>query len=242
MEERLIEAIRKRPFIFDKQSLMYRNKLAREKAWKSVSQVVGVSVKQCMARWRSLRDRYVREIAKAKDPDSVGRPTWRYMKQLSFIEQHVKPKRRLSYLDHTAEADAQDPGEFIFSEIVKDSKPGEFQIEIKRPDPVVNYENECDEEDILPMLQQVGRVETPPPRPDTPPKKRQKMQENAQERFEKLCSAVTDLIESKKQSYKKSRNEDFLKVLDGYLLKLPEEEQDDLKIRILNMVHVNPLE
>lgn len=43
MEDRLIEAIRKRPCIYDKRCLMYRNKLAKEKAWKAVSQVVGVN-------------------------------------------------------------------------------------------------------------------------------------------------------------------------------------------------------
>ncbi|XP_065360357.1 uncharacterized protein LOC135954207 [Calliphora vicina] len=237
MEDRLIEAIQKRPCLFDKKSLMYRNKLAKERSWKSVSQVVGASVKQCKGRWRSLRDRYVREMAKAKYSDSVGRPNWRYLRQLSFIEKHVTPRRRLSYLDNTAEDEAKEPTEFIFSEIVKDTKSGAFQLSISKRS---NQDETCEEE-ILPMLQEVERSETPP-RPDTPPKKRQKMQENAHERFEKLCSAVTDLIESKKQSYNKSRNEDFLKVLDGYLLKRPEEEQDDLKVRILNMVHVNPLE
>lgn len=70
------------------------------------------------------------------------------------------------------------------------------------------------------------------------------MLESANERFEKLCAAVTDLIESKKHSYKKSRNEDFFRVLDGYILKLPDEEQDNLKVQFLNMVQskVNPLE
>lgn len=46
-----------------------------------------------MGRWRSLRDRYVRESSKAKDPDSIGKPTWRYLQQMSFIQEHIAPRR-----------------------------------------------------------------------------------------------------------------------------------------------------
>lgn len=145
-------------------------------------------------------------------------------------------------MDKSAEEEAQEPSEFIFSEIVKDTNTGAYQLSISKKSDQEDHETY--EEDILPMLQQAGRSQTSPPRAETPPKKRQKMLENANERFEKLCAAVTDLIESKKHSYTRSRNEDFFKVLDGYLLKLPEEEQDNLKVKFLNMVQslINPLD
>lgn len=61
----------------------------------------------------------------------------------------------------------------------------------------------------------------------------------AHEQFEALCGAVNDLLEAKNVTVK-SRNADFFKVLDSYLLKHTEEDQDRLKIQILELVFHNP--
>lgn len=75
--------------------------------------------------------------------------------------------------------------------------------------------------------------------------KRRKLPDNvapqckAYEQFETLCSAVNNLLETRKVT-EKSRNADFFKVLDSYLLKHTEEDQDRLKIQILELVFHNP--
>lgn len=67
----------------------------------------------------------------------------------------------------------------------------------------------------------------------------QKVREEANDRFQLLCSAASELIAERKQVPAKSRNEEFFKVLDGYLQKHSEEDQDKLKMRILNMVYTD---
>ena len=76
MEERLIEAIKMNPCLFDKSSSVFRNKYLKERSWQAVTCSIGVSLKfffssyysyrfcylyivedHCKRRWKSLRDR-----------------------------------------------------------------------------------------------------------------------------------------------------------------------------------------
>lgn len=71
----------------------------------------------------------------------------------------------------------------------------------------------------------------------TPRREKRKRHED---RFESLCDSVSDWIKNQPAQSQTpqpvSRNADFFKVIDGYLLKHSEDEQDRLKIKLLNMV------
>ena len=55
---------------------------------------------------------------------------------------------------------------------------------------------------------------------------KRKIDQQAAERFNVLMGAPTDFL-TKKES--RGRNDDFYKVLDSYLIKLPEDSQDNIK-------------
>lgn len=119
MEFLLIEAVQTHPCLFDKSIVAYRNKVAKEKAWRTVAAATNASgefifkliflmlifitdilhyiaVEQCQSRWRSLRDRYVKEVNGAKPPSGSGAKDgsgWRYMDAMSFLQRHVAPRR-----------------------------------------------------------------------------------------------------------------------------------------------------
>ncbi|XP_036345102.1 transcription factor Adf-1-like [Rhagoletis pomonella] len=102
MEDKLIEAVSAHPCLYDKSSNLFRNKFLKEKAWEKVAQLVGVSEKHCQTRWKSLRDRFVRETAALKGRSGAAAeemPTWSHMEAMSFLKDHVAPRRTFSSLD-----------------------------------------------------------------------------------------------------------------------------------------------
>uniref|UniRef100_W8CD92 Transcription factor Adf-1 n=1 Tax=Ceratitis capitata TaxID=7213 RepID=W8CD92_CERCA len=87
-EDLLIAAMKRYPCIYDKGHSGYRNKAITEMAWKSVSIATKRPVSHCRSRWKSLRDRYVREM---NDTES-DRPVWMYMAAMSFMKKFVKKR------------------------------------------------------------------------------------------------------------------------------------------------------
>ncbi|XP_017471636.1 PREDICTED: transcription factor Adf-1-like isoform X2 [Rhagoletis zephyria] len=102
MEEKLIEAIKMQPCLFDKSSNLFRNKYLKEWAWQAVAASVGVSEEHCRNRWKSLRDRFVREVAanRPKSGDAANyKPEWCFMDAMRFLTKHIAPRRTISNLD-----------------------------------------------------------------------------------------------------------------------------------------------
>ncbi|XP_063918125.1 transcription factor Adf-1-like isoform X2 [Zophobas morio] len=60
-------------------------------AWLEIANTFGVPVKECLARWRTLRERYSRERRTQKSGVSVKK--WELYDELSFLDQHVKARR-----------------------------------------------------------------------------------------------------------------------------------------------------
>ncbi|XP_017483535.1 PREDICTED: uncharacterized protein LOC108372381 [Rhagoletis zephyria] len=58
--------------------------------------------------------------------------------------------------------------------------------------------------------------------------KRRRVEDEANERFGSLCVAVNEFVGSKSESFNNSRNFEFYKVLDSYVLKHPEQAQSKL--------------
>ena len=62
--ERLIEAVRNFHCLWKVSCKAYKDLTARENAWKTVALETGGAAEQCSKKWKSLRDKYVRELKK----------------------------------------------------------------------------------------------------------------------------------------------------------------------------------
>ena len=118
--EKLIEAIRSHPCIYDPIHTDHKVTLKRENAWKAVKQAVGpgftgiillstpskvptaalslfpCTVEDCMKRFKSLRERFVREKKKRtkKSGDAADNtPVWPYYDLLLFLKDVVKHRK-----------------------------------------------------------------------------------------------------------------------------------------------------
>ncbi|XP_073811048.1 uncharacterized protein [Musca autumnalis] len=100
MEEALINAVQQHPCIYDKSSKAYRNKFSKEKAWDAVANAVGKPVKQCQTRWKSLRDRFVKEELKlASGSEAPEYMDWKFSASMSFLRDHLQPRPTTSNFD-----------------------------------------------------------------------------------------------------------------------------------------------
>ena len=70
MDEKLVEAVRTFPCLWQVSTKSYKNARARENSWKQVASQVGESVEECTRGWKLLRDKFVRELKKTKNMKS----------------------------------------------------------------------------------------------------------------------------------------------------------------------------
>jgi hypothetical protein len=97
-QERLIEAVRSFPCIWNNLCSQYRELRTKENAWKAVHTQMGLAeftIDDLQKRWKSLRDRYCRESKKVKskksgDPGPPYVPAWPIFKFLTFLEDTIK--------------------------------------------------------------------------------------------------------------------------------------------------------
>jgi hypothetical protein len=93
--EQLIEAVRGFPCLWQVSNKSYKDQRARENAWEKVAEETGFTKDFSMKKWKSLRDKFVRELKRIKKKVSgdEGPPpssTWSYFQVLSFVQQSVK--------------------------------------------------------------------------------------------------------------------------------------------------------
>uniref|UniRef100_A0A034W5S2 Transcription factor Adf-1 n=1 Tax=Bactrocera dorsalis TaxID=27457 RepID=A0A034W5S2_BACDO len=111
MEVKLIKAVKRHPCLFDRSSTDFRNQYLKEEAWVAAAISTGASVEQCKQRWKSLRDRFVREVVSQQSkPESAAKEKnkWCYFELLSFLTKHVNP-RKMKSKDNRASMTSQFP-------------------------------------------------------------------------------------------------------------------------------------
>ncbi|GAB0094089.1 hypothetical protein DMENIID0001_093120 [Sergentomyia squamirostris] len=99
LREKLISLVRKNRCIYDKNSREYASQSLRDIAWKKISEETHLQIDDAKIAWRTLRERYTREIKKLRDGvvESDMSP-WPFYKQMSFLENHIKPRHRSFHL------------------------------------------------------------------------------------------------------------------------------------------------
>lgn len=224
-EENLIDAVQQRALLYDKELKSYRRKRLKQKAWADVAAVTGMSTSECQQRWRSLRDRFVRE-AKV---DGNKTCKWRYLKKLQFLAKHLDSNRRVLIADDDT---CSSSNRVYETPSAADCSEKEARMKFKT-------EVEIEQDSLEPFVSipstnlSLGVCEW-----NDEDKTRYDLRDEGDEMVDVEDDvSVASIVDDIRVVATKSRNEDYYKTLDSYMLKLPPHIQDDLKIDILNRVY-----
>lgn len=98
--ERLIEAVRDHPCLYDMSCLEYRYTNRKENAWEAVRVTCRMkTIDEAKKAWKRLRDRYVRELraleeATRSGSDSIRKKHLGFLEVMSFYKSHARPRNR----------------------------------------------------------------------------------------------------------------------------------------------------
>uniref|UniRef100_A0A0K8UMK0 MADF domain-containing protein n=1 Tax=Bactrocera latifrons TaxID=174628 RepID=A0A0K8UMK0_BACLA len=101
---KLIREVKIRPYFYVKGLTGYRNSTLRKKGWEQIGGIFETTGEECCTRWRVIRDRYVKLIAKkgAKKPLTGYDKNWTLYKHLGFLKAHIKPRTyAIESISHT---------------------------------------------------------------------------------------------------------------------------------------------
>ncbi|CAL8326841.1 unnamed protein product [Arctogadus glacialis] len=113
MEDALIVAVCGQSVLYDTTLVSYRDRIKKEQAWVVVGQETGMPVDVCRRKWKSLRDRYMREKRREKEEGkrsgSAARTVkkWKFFAVLSFLDPFVTPRETSSNLPRCAEIEVE---------------------------------------------------------------------------------------------------------------------------------------
>ncbi|XP_017050204.1 transcription factor Adf-1 isoform X1 [Drosophila ficusphila] len=83
----LIEAVKLNPVIYDRSHYNYKHFVRKAQTWKQIAETLGVPEQKCTKRWKSLRDKFAREMKLCQES------RWRYFKQMQFLVDSIRQYR-----------------------------------------------------------------------------------------------------------------------------------------------------
>ncbi|XP_011868337.1 PREDICTED: uncharacterized protein LOC105562250 [Vollenhovia emeryi] len=94
----LVECVRAHPEIYDKGHAGFKNAGIKDSAWKIVAETLNASVKDCTARWQTLRERFTKEKRILEQEARSGaaastRPEWPLYNILKFLTPHIRKRK-----------------------------------------------------------------------------------------------------------------------------------------------------
>ncbi|XP_067264010.1 uncharacterized protein [Chanodichthys erythropterus] len=111
VSEKLIQTVYAYPVLYNVSLHDYRSSERRVNAWREVAASVGLSVVECKRRWKTIRDRYIRErrLCKLKKEEGGRRlHYWPHRESLSFLDAHIRKRKRPSEAEALEELDDAD--------------------------------------------------------------------------------------------------------------------------------------
>ncbi|XP_053951215.1 uncharacterized protein LOC128858750 isoform X1 [Anastrepha ludens] len=253
-ERDLIKAVRQYPCLYDRNNkTSEKTKLILKKCWNNVATETGETVEKCQTRWRSLRDRYVKECRNYIDRNQLT--VWQYMNDLEFLRDFIESRGpcKKKYASCPARSsdmikiqkEEPEPGNFSNTDRT-DSEEEACNSSLKRSCyDSIDYESEDDEttDDVTepkrPFIEALEESPINEPRISQSyqnPLPSRTRSRDAQGKFDLLVGTLNEYIKSRITERQKNNNQHFFGLLDTYLSKLPENEQDKLKADILIMV------
>ncbi|CAL8326281.1 unnamed protein product [Boreogadus saida] len=108
-DERLVLEVEKYLELYDQSSRHYKDNSKKDIAWRAIGLEIGSSVGECKARWKGLRDAFVKHRKKVQHlPSGSGATSqrdWRYSNLMSFLVPFM-PSRST-----TGNLEASEPGQ-----------------------------------------------------------------------------------------------------------------------------------
>lgn len=91
----LIEAVKNNPILYDNTLSDFKVPEKKIFCWENIAKNLGTSEEECRKRWRTLRERYTRELKQTKFIGGTKTiSSWEFFKQLGFLEDHIKYRNR----------------------------------------------------------------------------------------------------------------------------------------------------
>lgn len=113
-ESRLTRLVKERPCLYDKQHEDFRSTNVRKRAWQEIARDSGFDSRTVQKRWRVMRDRFVRELRRAKNSSDVNCSN--FFREMLFLTQHVKSKK------YEAEANISDNSRDEYDSEIKNER------------------------------------------------------------------------------------------------------------------------
>ncbi|XP_018799904.1 PREDICTED: transcription factor Adf-1-like [Bactrocera latifrons] len=234
---KLIREVKIRPYFYVKGLTGYRNSTLRKKGWEQIGGIFETTGEECCTRWRVIRDRYVKLIAKkgAKKPLTGYDKNWTLYKHLGFLKAHIKP-RTYKFKQSTANGEAEqevDEHEFIQNISYEDT----FDEDLTKYESSVEAEEslmsipDMDCNDDLPIEITTAEPYAQSTVPDVTPQCSE-----FQEKFSAFTKRVEFLLKQRLTNASDDKNEAFYRMIGVKLAELPEDEQEDAKLHIISHV------
>ncbi|KMY98648.1 uncharacterized protein LOC27208608 [Drosophila simulans] len=223
----LIASVKRNVSIFEK----YHSRYDRKQAWIAVAQACQRSVEHCQVRWKSLRDRYVRE---AQRPAATRR-YFRMFKELDFLREHMRIRRKQNELCNTLNTNTTPvPGETVESQsadepalqrnYITEFQPDELIVECKGEEEYLsetdNSNAEFISEDSACHIEQSSSSSNG------------EGQSQTQAKF----MSVMNLIESVLQDKPAEPQDPFYTYLESILAGVDDSTRRDIQLKVLNFV------
>uniref|UniRef100_A0A034WLY9 Transcription factor Adf-1 n=1 Tax=Bactrocera dorsalis TaxID=27457 RepID=A0A034WLY9_BACDO len=251
-EENLINAVRKYPCLYDKNNKTSdKTQQIIKRCWNNVSAETGEPVERCQSRWRSLRDRFVRENRNYVERNQHS--MWIFMESLEFLRDFIDTRRKKLKLsleensqDMLQTKEEENHDESLCSNSNNDFDEGISNYSLKRScEESLDFELEdfaaveVQTQSNLPHNEAL--IETPINEPSISQSFKKSIRSrtrtrDAEAKFDMLVGTLNEYIKCSINDRKKRKHEDFFGLLNTYLSKLPEKEQDNIKADILIMV------
>uniref|UniRef100_A0A0A1X568 Transcription factor Adf-1 n=2 Tax=Zeugodacus cucurbitae TaxID=28588 RepID=A0A0A1X568_ZEUCU len=235
---KLIQEVKIRPYFYVKDLTGYRNTSLRKKGWDQVAAIFETTAEECAARWRAIRDRYVKLIAKigANKPLTGYDKNWTLHTYLKFLKPHIKPRiYKLKKNDaNTNEADEHDFIQNISYEDTYDAKLPKYESSEDAEESLMSMPDmDCNDDGEVPF--EVTTAESfVPPKLQVPAVPTQFG--DLQEKFATFTKRVEFLLKQRSTNASDDKNEAFYRMIGIKLAELPEDEQEDAKLHIISHV------
>ncbi|XP_053954247.1 uncharacterized protein LOC128860633 [Anastrepha ludens] len=207
---KLIREVHKRPFFYTKCQAGYRNSKLRNKGWTEIGAILKSSGDECCSRWRVIRDRYVKLIAKKTANKKLTdiESNWELYPHLGFLRAHIQSRTHKTKLKKSES-----------NEETEDSL-------MSMPD--------MDCENTLPI--EIATVESLHQTRARIPEASTQLSE-IQESLSTFMKNVEELLKQRHTTpAEANKNEAFYRMVGAKLAELPEEEQEETKLYIISHV------
>lgn len=91
----LIEAVKNNPILYDNTLSDFKIPEKKIYCWEKIAKNLGTSEEECRKRWRTLRERYTRELKLMKFGGGTKTIcSWEFFRHLGFLIDHIKYRKR----------------------------------------------------------------------------------------------------------------------------------------------------